>query len=91
MEPKGLFQKQADQTYTIHIGEEIIEVTGEHPFWLYGQGWTLVKEFTVYDLLVSSEGSKLAITEIEKAPRQKTVHNFEVKDFNSYFVSDLGV
>lgn len=28
----GLFQKQADEIYYVHIGDEIIEVTGEHPF-----------------------------------------------------------
>lgn len=28
---------------------------------------------------------------IEKEPREATVYNFEVADFNSYFVSNLGV
>ncbi|MDU0328931.1 polymorphic toxin-type HINT domain-containing protein, partial [Paenibacillus sp. 3LSP] len=87
----GLFQKQADEIYYVHIGDEIIEVTGEHPFWLDGKGWTFVKDLKVGDLLVSSDGSKLAIDKIEKEPRQATVYNFEVEDFNSYFVSNLGI
>ncbi|WP_338048799.1 polymorphic toxin-type HINT domain-containing protein [Paenibacillus sanguinis] len=87
----GLFQKQADEIYYVHIGDEIIEVTGEHPFWLDGKGWTFVKDLKVGDLLVSSDGTKLAIDMIEKEPREATVYNFEVKDFNSYFVSNLGV
>jgi RHS repeat-associated protein len=87
----GLFQKQADEIYYVHIGDEIIEVTGEHPFWLDGKGWTFVKDLKAGDLLVSSDGSKLAIDKIEKEPRKATVYNFEVKDFNSYFVSNLGV
>jgi len=87
----GLFQKQADEIYYVHIGDEIIEVTGEHPFWLDGKGWTFVKDLKVGDLLVSSDGSKLTIDKIEKEPREAKVYNFEVADFNSYFVSNLGV
>ncbi|WP_414811802.1 polymorphic toxin-type HINT domain-containing protein, partial [Paenibacillus algorifonticola] len=66
----GLFQKQADEIYYVHIGDEIIEVTGEHPFWLDGKGWTFVKDLKVGDLLVSSDGSKLAIDKIEKESRE---------------------
>lgn len=42
-------------------------------------------------MLSSSGGAKLAIDKIEKEPRQATVYNFEVKDFSSYFVSNLGI
>ncbi|WP_162241892.1 hypothetical protein [Paenibacillus sp. Leaf72] len=35
--------------------------------------------------------SKLAIDKIEKESREATVYNFEVEDFNSYFVSNLGI
>nr|WP_081505777.1 polymorphic toxin-type HINT domain-containing protein [Paenibacillus alvei] len=87
----GLFQKQADEIYYVHIGDEIIEVTGEHPFWLDGKGWTFVKDLKVGDLLVSNIGTKLAIDKIEKEPRKATVYNFEVADFHSYFVSNLGI
>ncbi|WP_306294942.1 polymorphic toxin-type HINT domain-containing protein [Paenibacillus kribbensis] len=87
----GLFQKQAEEIYYVHIGDEIIEVTGEHPFWLDGKGWTFVKDLKVGDLLVSSDGSKLVIDKIEKEPREATVYNFEVADFHSYFVSNLGI
>lgn len=87
----GLFQKQADKIYYIHIGDEIIEVTAEHPLWLNGKGWTEVKDLKVGDLLVSSDGTKLAIDKIEKEPREATVYNFEVADFKSYFVSNLGI
>ncbi|WP_051051466.1 polymorphic toxin-type HINT domain-containing protein [Paenibacillus sonchi] len=56
-----------------------------------GKGWTFVKDLKVGDLLVSSDGSKLAIDKIEKGPREATVYNFEVADFHSYFVSNLGI
>ncbi|WP_197031760.1 polymorphic toxin-type HINT domain-containing protein [Paenibacillus massiliensis] len=87
----GLFQKQADEIYYVHVGDEIIEVTGEHPFWLDGRGWTYVKDLKVGDLLISSDGTKLAIDKIEKESREATVYNFEVEDYHSYFVSNLGI
>ncbi|MFS0558080.1 polymorphic toxin-type HINT domain-containing protein, partial [Brevibacillus sp. 179-C9.3 HS] len=86
-----LFQKQTDEIYYLHVGNEIIEVTDDHPFWLDSKGWTLVKDLKVGDLLVSSDGTKLAIDKIEKEPREATVYNFEVTDYNSYFVSNLGL
>ncbi|MNW46865.1 hypothetical protein D3C74_241790 [compost metagenome] len=87
----GLFQKQADEIYKVYIGDEIIEATAEHPFWLDGKGWTEVKYLKVGDLLVTSGGATLAIDNIEKEPREATVYNFEVADFESYFVSNLGI
>ncbi|GKU75957.1 polymorphic toxin-type HINT domain-containing protein [Paenibacillus sp. L3-i20] len=86
-----LFQKQADEIYYVRIGDEVIETTGLHPFWLDEKGWTLVQDLKVGDLLVSSDGTKLAIDKIEKAPRQATVYNFMVADYHSYFVSNLGI
>ncbi|MCY9738048.1 polymorphic toxin-type HINT domain-containing protein, partial [Paenibacillus alvei] len=86
-----LFQKQADEVYYVHIGDEVIETTGLHPFWLDEKGWTLVQDLKVGDLLVSSDGTKLAIDKIEKAPRQTTVYNFMVDGYHSYFVSNLGI
>lgn len=56
-----------------------------------GKGWTLVKDLKADDLLVSSDGTKLEIDRIEKEPEQETVYNFEVADFHSYFVSNLGI
>lgn len=87
----GLFQKQADEIYKVYIGDEVIEATAEHPFWLDGKGWTEVKDLKVGDLLVTSGGATLAIDKVEKEPRQATVYNFEVTDFSSYFVSNLGI
>ncbi|MEW9702676.1 polymorphic toxin-type HINT domain-containing protein [Paenibacillus sp. SI8] len=90
-EVTGLFQKQADEIYHLYIGNEIIEVTGKHPFWLADNGWTLVEDLKVGDLLLSSTGEKLAIKKIEIEKRNTIVYNFEVDEFHSYFVSNLGI
>lgn len=41
---------------TLYIGDEVIEATAEHPFWLDGKGWTEVKDLKVGDFLVTSGG-----------------------------------
>ena|GEM_PF-1515691 len=87
----GLFQKQSDEIYSIHVGNEVIEATKEHPVWIDGRGWTEVKDLKVGDLLVTSDGRKIVIDKIEKEARVTTVYNFEVADFHSYFVSNLGI
>jgi len=87
----GLFQKQSDEIYSIYVGNEVIEATKEHPVWIDGRGWTEVKDLKVGDLLVTSDGLKIAIDKIEKEPRVTTVYNFTVLDYKSYFVSNLGI
>ncbi|GIO86408.1 hypothetical protein J25TS5_33400 [Paenibacillus faecis] len=90
-EVTGLFNKQSTEIYSIHFGNEVIEATKEHPIWIDGKGWTEVKDLKVGDLLVTSDGRKIAIYKIEKEPRVTTVYNFSVEDYESYFVSNLGV
>ncbi|MFS1514767.1 polymorphic toxin-type HINT domain-containing protein [Chengkuizengella sp. SCS-71B] len=87
----GLFQREANEIYSLYIEDEIIEVTAEHPFWLDGEGWTLVKDLQVGDYLVSTDGSIKVIDKIEIEQRNATVYNFEVEDYHSYFVSNLGI
>ncbi|NDI36496.1 polymorphic toxin-type HINT domain-containing protein [Chengkuizengella sediminis] len=87
----GLFQREADEIYSLYIENEIIEVTAEHPFWLDGEGWTLVKDLQVGDYLVSTDGSIKIIDKIEIEQRTTTVYNFDVEDYHSYFVSNLGI
>jgi hypothetical protein len=90
-EVTGLFQKQSDEIYSIYIGKEVIEATKEHPVWIDGRGWTEVHDLKVGDLLVTSNGHKIAIEKIKKEPRQEPVYNFSVEDYESYFVSNLGI
>jgi hypothetical protein len=43
------------------------------------------------DVLTTSDGKELAIENIEVKKEHKTVYNFKVKDFHTYFVSNLGI
>ncbi|WP_159887524.1 S-layer homology domain-containing protein [Paenibacillus puerhi] len=87
-----VFQKISDSIYLIHIGNQTtIEATGNHPFWVEDKGWVLAEELQVGDILLRSNETRISIEHITVENRQETVYNFEVADYHSYFVSELGV
>ncbi|WGU94451.1 polymorphic toxin-type HINT domain-containing protein [Paenibacillus dendritiformis] len=90
-EVEWLFQRDVEETYNITVGGEVITTTDEHPFWIVGTGWVESKDLVVGDVVTTSGGNELAIEKIEIKKEYKTVYNFKVKDFHTYFVSNLGI
>ncbi|WP_429844689.1 polymorphic toxin-type HINT domain-containing protein [Brevibacillus sp. FIR094] len=90
-EVEWLFQRDVEETYNITVGGEVITTTDEHPFWIVGKGWVKSKDLVVGEVLTTSDGKEFAIEEIEVKKENKTVYNFKVKDFHTYFVSNLGI
>ncbi|GAA3408999.1 hypothetical protein GCM10020370_47220 [Paenibacillus hodogayensis] len=90
-EVEWLFQRDVEETYNITIGDEVITTTDEHPFWIVGKGWVESKNLVLGEVLTTSDGKELAIEKIEIKKEHKTVYNFKVKDFHTYFVSNLGI
>ncbi|KAA9002428.1 type IV secretion protein Rhs [Paenibacillus spiritus] len=82
---------ETDEIYQIHVGDQVIESTFNHPFYVKDKGWTFVKDLKVGDLLVQSDGNTLEITSIEMLHKHVTVYNMTVDEFHTYFVSDLGI
>ncbi|MFC5700575.1 polymorphic toxin-type HINT domain-containing protein [Cohnella faecalis] len=82
---------ETDEIYSIHVGDQVIESTFNHPFYVEDKGWTFVKDLKVGDLLVQSDGNTLEITSIELLHKHVTVYNMTVDEFHTYFVSDLGI
>ena len=58
-EVTATFNHETDEIYRIHVGDQIIESTFNHPFWVDGKGWTFVKDLKIGDLLVQSDGNTL--------------------------------
>ncbi|MCD1258816.1 Hint domain-containing protein [Paenibacillus athensensis] len=90
-EVTATFNHETDEIYKIYVGEQIIEATFNHPFWVQGKGWTFVKDLKVGDLLVQSDNNTLKIDIIEKEKKQVKVYNMTVDGFHTYFVSDLSI
>ncbi|NEW04688.1 hypothetical protein GK047_01470 [Paenibacillus sp. SYP-B3998] len=90
-EVKQLFQHEVDQTITISVGSEKITTTKEHPFWIVGKGWVSSEDLMVGERLTTSEGKEISIDRIDVKNEHVIVYNFEVQDYHTYFISDLGI
>jgi Pretoxin HINT domain len=75
----------------LYVDGEVITTTSEHPFWVPGTGWVEAEDLQVGMLLQTDEEKVLDVDKIEKRQEKQTVYNFEVEDFHTYFVSDLGL
>ncbi|GAC43385.1 polymorphic toxin-type HINT domain-containing protein [Paenibacillus popilliae] len=83
-----LFQRQADKTYHITVNGTPITTSGEHPFWVHGQGWVEASHLKEGDLLQSPEGTPYLIDRIEIMNNSLPVYNFEVEEVHNYFVTE---
>lgn len=90
-EVEWLFQRDVDETYQISVGNEVISTTDEHPFWIVNKGWVEAKDLKTGDILTTRDGKELPIEKIEVKQEHTTVYNFRVKDFHTYFVSNLKI
>lgn len=86
-----LFQRDVEETYNITVGGEVITTTDEHPFWIVKKGWVESKNLVVGDVLTNADGKELTIEKIGVKKEHVTVYNFKVKDFHTYFVSNLHI
>ncbi|CAM3317572.1 type IV secretion protein Rhs [Paenibacillus taichungensis] len=92
-EVTALYRNQRDDIIKLHVGEQLIETTNNHPFWVEGKGWVFADELQVGDKLKKADGSNLTIDYVEtvKLDKPVTVYNFTVADFHTYYVTDLGI
>lgn len=88
-----LYRNDKEIIYELTIGDQVIETTDNHPFWVEGKGWVLAVDLQVGDKLQQSNGNTLTIDTIKivKHDEKVRVYNFTVADFHTYFVSDLGI
>ena len=86
----SLLRYVRDSVYNIRIGEETIQATADHPFFISGH-WLRIAELKVGDSVKTYDGSNLAIEQITVALGRTTVYNFEVEDYHRYYVSHTKV
>ncbi|MTI96027.1 MAG: hypothetical protein FH749_11190 [Firmicutes bacterium] len=87
------FVHDKDVLLNVYIGELKIETTEEHPFWVADKGWVLAGDLEVGDQLLLHSDEIVEITELEwiHLVTPVKVYNFEVKDWHTYFVSEIDV
>nr|WP_318014029.1 polymorphic toxin-type HINT domain-containing protein [Oscillatoria salina] len=85
------FVRQTDLVIDLYVDGEVISVTEEHPFWVPSLGWVEAEDLTVGMWLQTDEETFVDIDGIEVREGEFEVYNFEVEEFHTYFVSDLGL
>ena len=81
-----IFEHVRDTVYQLRIGVDVINTTSDHPFFVGGR-WLRVKNLRAGDSVLTYSGAKLVIASIRQVVRRTTVHNFEVADYHTYYVS----
>ena len=71
--------------------EEVIGVTGNHRFWINGEGWVEAAELRIGDELITMDGERARVVEVRERNAAATTYNLEVDDFDTYFVGQTGV
>jgi len=74
--------------YEITAGNETINVTAEHPFYVVGKGWVKAKELQSDYVLKSSDSkATVKISSIKELSKAVIVYNIEVDGNHNYFVT----
>ena len=60
--------------------------TDDHPWWVDGHGWKRTDELKPSDLLSTQTGLEVNVVSIKNTNLIEPTFNFEVADFNTYFV-----
>ncbi|WP_300383915.1 polymorphic toxin-type HINT domain-containing protein, partial [Clostridium sp.] len=92
-EVKNVFIKETSILIHLEIDGDKIEATENHPFWVKGKGWVEAEDLKVGEKVTLKTG-KIATVEnvtVEKLYKPIKVYNFEVEDWHTYFVSEVGV
>jgi RHS repeat-associated protein len=70
----------------LKVGGQDIGTTEEHPVWVEGKGWRMVKELQVGDRLTDHEGNSVLLEAIRATATTTRVYNVRVAEFSTYFV-----
>jgi hypothetical protein len=82
------FSRETQGIYEIKAGNEVINVTAEHPFYVIGKGWTKVKDLLKGDVLKSSNyNATVKINAVNELSKAVTVYNIEVDANHNYFIT----
>lgn len=65
--------------------------TDDHPWWVEGHGWKRTDELSPKDILVTLSGEKVSILSVTNTTIIEPTFNFEVADYNTYFVGESKV
>lgn len=86
-----MFRNTTDEWYHIHVNEQDITCTTEHPFYVAElDGFVSAKDLKAGQHVLLADGSCAVIDGIlvEELSNAENTYNFEVEDFHTYYVSE---
>lgn len=84
-----LHGRTAPGVLRITIGDQVTEVTAEHPFQVRGRGWAKAQYLRAGDRLVALHGDDRVVAKVEPVPGARQVYNFEVASAQSYYANGV--
>lgn len=87
------YTNEADELVHLFVNGEEIIATPFHPFYSPVKGWTDAVSLRAGDILVLVNGEYVVVEKVQheilEAP--VAVYNFQVEDYHTYYVTNLGV
>lgn len=83
----NIFQNFRDSLVEIKIGEQVINSTPGHVWYLAGKGWTLARNIKEGDEVLTSDGTTQKVTSVRTYEEAGFAYNCEVEGFHTYFVA----
>lgn len=82
----------AERVRRFELGSGVVlRVTGRHPIWIAGRGWTEAADIQIGDRLVDRDGGTLGVAAIGEEAGRVTVYDLSVSGPHTYYVSDAAV
>ena len=87
-----VFTHPVESTLVLQTSDgQSVETTPDHPFFVENKGFVPAGQIGVNAPIVTRAGSSVKVDAIQHLNLHKTVYNFEVADFHSYFAGKNGL
>lgn len=73
--------------WNVHVAGQILRTTAEHPFWVELRGWIPAAMLEIGDVLLTRDGRQVPVEGVADSGEVKTVYNWRIGDYHTYFVS----
>ena len=72
----------------MHLADEVIRTTLEHPFYVIGKGWTRTADLRVGDLFLKRNQREAELKQVARVRKGTAVYNLSVDGHMNYFVGN---
>ena len=90
--PRKVLNRQVRiaEIWNVHLRDQVIGTTREHPFFVKGKGWVPAGELQIGDRVAGSSTGWTTVEGTAPSGRVDLVYNFHVEEDRTYFVGEVG-